>query len=181
MEEYKLRFIDFMLRAEVLRFGEFVTKSGRHTPFFINTGLYSLGSEINELAGYYAERREKPELAFYDTAGTASGAVAARDRAIAEGADQILGPLGRDEVSALFNAPLMDRYSRRDLLRFGGAGSEVRCDDDIGETEQFVLGHRLAVLVAQATGFLLNIAREKLVEFLHSQAVKKEQTHESSE
>ncbi|WP_262378772.1 penicillin-binding protein activator [Luteimonas viscosa] len=57
------------------------------------------------LAGYYAERREKPELAFYDTAGTASGAVAARDRAIAEGADQILGPLGRDEVSALFNAP----------------------------------------------------------------------------
>ncbi|WP_238345746.1 penicillin-binding protein activator [Luteimonas saliphila] len=57
------------------------------------------------LAGYYAERRDKPELAFYDTAGTASGAVAARDRAIAEGADQILGPLGRDEVSALFQAP----------------------------------------------------------------------------
>ena len=57
------------------------------------------------LAGYYAERREKPELAFYDTAGTASGAVAARDRALAEGADQILGPLARDQVSTLFNGP----------------------------------------------------------------------------
>ncbi|MGY1521272.1 penicillin-binding protein activator [Luteimonas sp. A482] len=57
------------------------------------------------LAGYYAERREKPELVFYDTAGTASGAVVARDRALAEGADQILGPLGRDQVSTLFNAP----------------------------------------------------------------------------
>lgn len=57
------------------------------------------------LAGYYAERRERPELVFYDTAGTPSGAIAARDRAVAEGADQILGPLGRDEVSALFNAP----------------------------------------------------------------------------
>ncbi|TWT17547.1 ABC transporter substrate-binding protein [Luteimonas marina] len=56
------------------------------------------------LAGYYAERRGKPELAFYDTAGTVSGAISARDRAIAEGADQILGPLGRDEVSALFQS-----------------------------------------------------------------------------
>lgn len=57
------------------------------------------------LAGYYNERRDKPELAFYDTGGTVSGAVAARDRAIAEGADQIVGPLGRDEVTALFAAP----------------------------------------------------------------------------
>ena len=56
------------------------------------------------LAGYYAERRTRPELVFYDTAGTPSGAIVARDRAIAEGADQILGPLGRDEVSTLFNA-----------------------------------------------------------------------------
>ncbi|MGJ4804843.1 penicillin-binding protein activator [Luteimonas sp. SDU82] len=57
------------------------------------------------LAAYYAERREKPELVFYDTASTPSGAVMARVRAIAEGADQILGPLGRDAVSTLFNAP----------------------------------------------------------------------------
>ncbi|TWG93294.1 hypothetical protein L599_001400000510 [Luteimonas sp. J16] len=57
------------------------------------------------LAAYYGERRDRPELVFYDTGGTISGAVAARDRAVAEGADQILGPLGRDEVSALFSAP----------------------------------------------------------------------------
>ncbi|HRN61681.1 MAG TPA: penicillin-binding protein activator [Luteimonas sp.] len=57
------------------------------------------------LAGYYGERRNRPELVFYDTMGTAGGAVAARDRALAEGADQILGPLGRDEVSALSGAP----------------------------------------------------------------------------
>ena len=56
------------------------------------------------LAAYYAERRAKPELVFYDTAGTPSGAISARDRAIAEGADQILGPLGRDEVSVLFGS-----------------------------------------------------------------------------
>ena len=55
------------------------------------------------LAGYYGERRTRPEVQFYDTAGTAGGAVAAYARATAEGNDFVVGPLGRDEVSALFN------------------------------------------------------------------------------
>jgi hypothetical protein len=37
-----------------------------------------------------------------------------------------------------------------------------------------------AVLVAQATGFLLSIAREKLAEYLQSQSVKKENTNARS-
>jgi len=51
------------------------------------------------LAGYYAEQRRRPELRFYDTA---AGAVGAYDRAVTEGADYIVGPLGREEVDALF-------------------------------------------------------------------------------
>jgi len=54
------------------------------------------------LAGYYGERRRRPEVQFYDTAGTAGGAVAAYARAVSEGADQVVGPLGRDEVEAVF-------------------------------------------------------------------------------
>lgn len=54
------------------------------------------------LAGYYGERRQRPEMQFYDTAGTADGAVAAYTRALSEGADRVLGPLGRDEVEAVF-------------------------------------------------------------------------------
>ncbi|MHC9085569.1 penicillin-binding protein activator [Luteimonas sp. RIT-PG2_3] len=57
------------------------------------------------LAGYYGERRTRPEIVFYDTLGTAAGAVAAHARAVSEGADQVLGPLGRDEVSAVFQSP----------------------------------------------------------------------------
>ena len=38
MEQYKQEFIEFMVDCEVLRFGDFTTKSGRKTPFFINTG-----------------------------------------------------------------------------------------------------------------------------------------------
>ncbi|RDZ27055.1 LppC family lipoprotein [Lysobacter silvisoli] len=54
------------------------------------------------LAGYYAENRRRPEVVFYDTQGTAGGTLAAYDKAAAEGNDFVVGPLGRDEVSALF-------------------------------------------------------------------------------
>ena len=56
------------------------------------------------LAGYYGEQRQRPELVFYDTAGTAAGAGAAYARAVAEGADQAVGPLGRDEIEAVYRA-----------------------------------------------------------------------------
>ena len=51
------------------------------------------------LAGYYGERRRRPEVRFYDTAAGASAAYA---RAAAEGNDFVVGPLGRDEVDAVF-------------------------------------------------------------------------------
>ena len=54
MEEYKQKFIEFMVDCQVLRFGDFVTKSGRKTPFFINTGFYRTGSALRALGGYYA-------------------------------------------------------------------------------------------------------------------------------
>ncbi len=58
------------------------------------------------LAGYYGESRRRPEIIFYDTAGTPAGAIAAYKRAVSEGADFAVGPLGRDEVSALFRESL---------------------------------------------------------------------------
>jgi orotate phosphoribosyltransferase len=55
MDEYKLRFIEFMVRSGVLTFGDFVTKSGRATPYFVNTGNYRTGAQITKLGEYYAE------------------------------------------------------------------------------------------------------------------------------
>lgn len=55
MDAYKQSFIEFMVRSKVLTFGDFVTKSGRSTPFFVNTGRYRTGGQIAELAGYYAD------------------------------------------------------------------------------------------------------------------------------
>lgn len=48
-------FIDFMISAGVLTFGDFTTKSGRKTPYFINTGNYKTGAQISKLGDYYAD------------------------------------------------------------------------------------------------------------------------------
>lgn len=50
----KKEFIEFMMSADVLRFGSFVTKSGRTTPYFVNTGNYKTGAQIGKLGEFYA-------------------------------------------------------------------------------------------------------------------------------
>lgn len=54
MENFKIGFIEFMLSAGALRFGDFTTKSGRKTPYFINTGAYVKASQIQKLGEFYA-------------------------------------------------------------------------------------------------------------------------------
>ncbi len=49
-------FVDFLVRAGVLTFGDFVTKSGRPTPYFANFGNVSTGRHIAQLGRFYAER-----------------------------------------------------------------------------------------------------------------------------
>ena len=58
MEQYKQEFIEFMVDCEVLKFGDFVTKSGRNTPFFVNTGFYRTGAQLRKLGEYYAKAIE---------------------------------------------------------------------------------------------------------------------------
>ncbi|MCL2221556.1 MAG: orotate phosphoribosyltransferase [Oscillospiraceae bacterium] len=52
----KHEFINFMAEAGVLTFGDFTTKSGRKTPYFVNTGGFKTGKHISTLGDYYAER-----------------------------------------------------------------------------------------------------------------------------
>lgn len=54
MEQYKKEFIGFMVDSDVLKFGEFVLKSGRKSPFFMNAGAYVTGTQLARLGEYYA-------------------------------------------------------------------------------------------------------------------------------
>lgn len=55
MQNYKKEFIEFMVRAGVVTFGDFTAKSGRKTPYFVNTGNYSTGEHLATLGRFYAE------------------------------------------------------------------------------------------------------------------------------
>lgn len=52
---YKKEFIEFMVRSGVLTFGDFTTKSGRKTPYFVNTGNYKTGEQAARLGEFYAQ------------------------------------------------------------------------------------------------------------------------------
>lgn len=54
MEQYKIEFIEFMIDSNVLTFGDFTTKSGRKTPFFINAGNFKTGEQLKKLGEFYA-------------------------------------------------------------------------------------------------------------------------------
>ena len=49
---YQEEFIVFMVRSGVLTFGDFTTKSGRKTPYFINTGNYKTGAQADALGSH---------------------------------------------------------------------------------------------------------------------------------
>jgi hypothetical protein len=54
------------------------------------------------MTAYYAESRRRPEIHVYDSADSAGGAIAAYKKAVADGNDFVVGPLGREQVNALF-------------------------------------------------------------------------------
>jgi orotate phosphoribosyltransferase len=55
MSQLRQQFIEFSVHAGVLRFGEFVTKAGRQSPYFFNAGLFNDGVGLGKLAQFYAK------------------------------------------------------------------------------------------------------------------------------
>ena len=54
MSDFRKEFIAFCIEQGVLKFGRFVTKSGRDSPYFFNAGLFNTGASLDRLAQFYA-------------------------------------------------------------------------------------------------------------------------------
>ena len=55
MSDFRQQFLQFALAHDVLRFGEFVTKAGRRSPYFFNAGLFCDGASLGRLGEFYAQ------------------------------------------------------------------------------------------------------------------------------
>ena len=123
------------------------------------------------LAGYYGETRRRPEVSFYDTS---TGAVAAYDRAVTEGNDFVVGPLGRDEVSALFNrgtlpVPVLALNRSSAPLPAGNASFSLSPEDEGIAAAEYLLEHgakRVLVVGTEEDGQrrAIGALRERLTE-----------------
>lgn len=96
------------------------------------------------MAGYYGETRRRPQVQFYDTSGNATGALSAYQRAVAEGADYVVGPLGQDQVSALFQqaqlpVPLLVLNRGNHPPPAGSAGFSLAPEDDGVAAAEYLL------------------------------------------
>jgi len=71
MTDFRQAFLAFSLAREVLRFGEFVTKAGRRSPYFFNAGLFDDGESLRRLGQFYADALLASGIAFDQLFGPA--------------------------------------------------------------------------------------------------------------
>ncbi len=64
VSELTEEFIRFAVDAEVIRFGEFLTKAGRKSPYFFNAGLFNDGKNLGKIADFYAQTLLKSGIEF---------------------------------------------------------------------------------------------------------------------
>jgi orotate phosphoribosyltransferase len=69
--DFRQEFIEFALAQRVLRFGEFVTKAGRSSPYFFNAGLFHDGEALRRLGQFYAKAIRGSEIEFDQLFGPA--------------------------------------------------------------------------------------------------------------
>jgi orotate phosphoribosyltransferase len=111
MADLKQEFIAFCIDSGVLRFGSFVTRSGRTTPYFFNAGLFDTGAKLDRLAGFYARSILQSGLAFDMLFGPAYKGIA-----LAAGTAMALAREGRDVPFA---------FNRKEAKDHGEGGSVI--------------------------------------------------------
>jgi orotate phosphoribosyltransferase len=135
MTDFRQEFLAFALARDVLRFGEFVTKAGRASPYFFNAGLFSDGASLQRLGRYYAEAWLASGLACDQLFGPAYKGItlaAATAIALAEKGHNLPFSFNRKEAKdhgeggTIVGAPLRGRVLIvDDVITDGGAKREA--------------------------------------------------------
>ena len=141
MTDLRKEFIAFCIDCGVLRFGRFVTKSGRETPYFFNAGLFNTGAKLDRLAGFYARSILQSGVAFDMLFGPAYKGIA-----LAAGTAMALAREGRDVPYAFNRKETKDHGEGGSVIGAPVAGRVLIVDDVItagtavGESVEIIRG-----------------------------------------
>ncbi|HEY7902784.1 MAG TPA: orotate phosphoribosyltransferase [Casimicrobiaceae bacterium] len=133
--DFRQDFLAFALARDVLRFGEFVTKAGRRTPYFFNAGLFNDGASLAQLGRFYADALVASGVTFDMLFGPAYKGItlaAATAIALAENGHNVPFSFNRKEAKDhgeggdIVGAPLAGRVVIvDDVITDGGAKREA--------------------------------------------------------
>ena len=126
MNHTKSSFIKIALDCQVLKFGEFTLKSGRHSPYFFNAGLFYQGSTLRQLGTFYAKTLLENNADFDHLFGPAyKGLPLATATAIA------LEELGKDITVTFNRKEVKDHGEGGQLIGAPLTGKTIIIDDVI--------------------------------------------------
>ena len=142
MGDFRQQFLAFALAHDVLRFGEFVTKAGRRSPYFFNAGLFSDGESLRQLGRFYAEALAASGIAYDQLFGPAYKGItlaAATAIALAEKGHNVPFCFNRKEAKdhgeggTIVGAPLSGRVVIvDDVITDGDSRAGIGRDDPRG-------------------------------------------------
>ncbi|QWU99787.1 orotate phosphoribosyltransferase [Francisella salimarina] len=164
-------FIEFALKNQVLKFGEFTLKSGRISPYFFNAGLFNTGDQLATLADYYAQLIIKSDVKY----------------------DILFGPAykGIPLVAAIstvlalkYNIDMPYAFDRKEAKDHGEGGVFVGADmtnkkvlliDDVmtAGTAFYESYNKLKIINAEIAGVVLSIDRQEKAKDSDISATKK--------
>lgn len=164
-------FIDFALKSQVLKFGDFTLKSGRISPYFFNAGLFNTGKQLATLADYYAQLIINSDVKF----------------------DILFGPAykGIPLVAAIatilatkYDIDMPYAFDRKEVKKHGEGGGFVGADmtgkkvllvDDVmtAGTAFFESREKLNTINASIVGVALSIDRQEFAKDSDISATKK--------
>ena len=124
MADFRKDFVAFCVEQSVLKFGRFVTKSGRTTPYFFNAGLFNTGATLERLAQFYAKTILASGVEFDMLFGPAYKGIV-----LAAGAAMALAREGRNVPFAFNRKEAKNHGESGDLVGAPLAGRVLIVDD----------------------------------------------------
>ena len=152
MDAFREEFLAFSLARDVLKFGNFITKAGRNSPYFFNAGLFDDGESLRRLGGFYADALLASGIVFDQLFGPAYKGItlaAATAIALAEKGHNLPFSYNRKEAKdhgeggVIVGAPLRGRVVIVDDVITDGAAKRASI-----ETIRADGGQAVAVLIA---------------------------------